>query len=95
MKKLIALFSMLLFVGAVSVSVLALTDDDPKKQSTEASCSKAATAESGCAKQSDEAKVASSTPEASAGEEKKESCDKSAEAKSACCKKAATTASAE
>ena len=35
MKKFLAFSAAILFVGALSVSVLAFTDDDPKKQKTE------------------------------------------------------------
>ena len=35
MKKFLAFSAAILFVGALSVSLLAFTDDDPKKQKTE------------------------------------------------------------
>ena len=35
MKKFLAFSAAILFVGALSISLLAFTDDDPKKQKTE------------------------------------------------------------
>jgi len=35
MKKFLAFTAAILFVGALSMSILAFTDDDPKKQKTE------------------------------------------------------------
>lgn len=36
MKKFLAYFTAILFVGVLTLSVLAFSDDDPKKQKTEA-----------------------------------------------------------
>lgn len=74
MKKFLAFSAAILFVGALSVSVLAFTDDDPKKQKTET------TATEQCDKHKD---AATGTADA------KPCCNDAAEKSSAGCAKSA------
>ena len=77
MKKLLALSAAILFVGALSLSVLAFTDGDPKKQKTESTCSE------NCEKH--KGTTADGQTAAGTAEEKSGCCDKAKENASAGC----------
>ena len=80
MKKFLAYFTAILFVGVISLSVLAFSDDDPKKQKSEATT----------AAQCDEQKETATTEQC---DKHKEATAETTEAKP-CCKKSAENASA-
>jgi hypothetical protein len=77
MKKFLAFTVAILFVGVLSLSVLAFTDDDPKKQSTETTKTEQCTNHKEAASETTEKKACC----AEAGKTATGECAKSAECK--------------